>query len=357
MNQISNIFAALAIFSLTACDGVESLYERSQKSEHLVEEFANNYPALSISIYRDDDIVWTYNHGFEDVENKRPISENTRFNIYSTSKALTGLAFARLIDSGIVSLSGKVGEITPDVPIIFHEIRLKDILSHRSGIRHYASPMDWLGFTSQTCENPSAAVAYFADDPLIVQPGTKESYSSFAFVLASEVLLRITGADNFKAALNETLGPWAHYELDSKAAAKAQPLIRAAILPQMPEGLKPEDIIPMPPLSSECKFGAGGLIVSSKELARAGAALYQGNIIAKDKMKDAFRPWFSASQVVYGAALNEEQGTWELSGGAPGGRSYLLVSINDQVSIAIAGNIDGPNMRDIAHALLDLWRP
>lgn len=344
MKQIRQIVLILSVGLMTACSGEGN--QTAQEAEVLLSEFAENYPALSVSIYQADELLWTYNHS---KAGDIAITEDTKFNSYSTAKGLTGLAFMPFINNGTLSLTDKVGDIAPDLPEVFHAITIKDLLSHRSGIRHYSSPLDWLGYAQMRCETPQDGIAYFAGDSLLFEPGTKEHYSSFAYVLASALLNRLSETDDFETALNTSLGGGAEIELDSLDAQKAQPLIKAGILPQLPPGVDPEAIIPMPKLSNECKFGAGGLVMSSKQLAQAGALLFE-----EDRAK-LLMNWPDSSTNRYGAAYSENNGRWQLSGGAPGGRSYLLVSLNARLSIALTGNFDGPHMGEVANKLADLW--
>jgi serine beta-lactamase-like protein LACTB, mitochondrial len=324
-------------------------------SRSALEKVASEYPGISATVFVAGKKVWSAEVGHAGPAAK--VTAATRFNIYSTSKALIGFAFARLIEDGRVTLDTTAGEIASELPPHLHHIRLKDILSHTSGVRHYNSPQDWLQFAQMRCLTPADALAYFQNDPLAFEPGTAEHYSSFAFVLASHLLTRISGEDDFAKALKETLGDWADFELDSDDADKSVPYIKAGLLPALPKGMSPDQIIPSPLPPASCKFGGGGLIAGSQDLAEAGAALADGRIVRVTKLT----PWSDVSSVVYGGAIRKaaHRGTtvttYSLSGGAPGGRSYLLVLLEPQISVAITGNIDGPNLEATAKAIADVW--
>lgn len=318
---------------------------------------APHYPGLSAAVFVKGRQVWSEQTGLADIDTRTPVTGHTGFNIYSTSKALTGMAFARLIAQGRTTLATKAADIDPDLPEALRPIRLQDILSHTSGIRHYTSPQDWLRFAQIACDTPKSALTYFQDDPLLHPSGSAEHYSSFAFILASHLLTRLTGEADFARALNQALGAWAHFELDSTSTAKATPYMEAGLLPSLPKGTGPKDIIPTPLPPAGCKFGGGGLIASASQLAEAGAALASGLIIPKHRLTEALKPWTDVSNVVYGGAIGKTTHdgqittTYSLSGGAPGGRSYLLVLIEPEISVAICGNIDGPNLADTARLI------
>ncbi|MDZ7716420.1 MAG: serine hydrolase domain-containing protein [Balneolaceae bacterium] len=57
-----------------------------------------NVPAFSAAIAVDGKLVWSAATGYADVEQKRKATPNTLFRIGSTSKAVTGTLFARMVD-------------------------------------------------------------------------------------------------------------------------------------------------------------------------------------------------------------------------------------------------------------------
>jgi serine beta-lactamase-like protein LACTB, mitochondrial len=330
----------------------------AKRADAALAKIAPDYPGLSATVFVKGKPVWSGATGYADIENHLPITADTRFNIYSTSKAVTGLAFAHLVDKGQISLDTSVGEVAPELPAALHHIRLKHILSHTSGIRHYTSQKDWLSFAQKRCAMTADAPPYFQDDALVNEPGAAEHYSSFAFVLASHLLTRITKEGDFARAINRTLHT--RFTLDGATAVKSVAYLKAGQLPALPAGRTPEDIVPSPIASAECKFGGGGLIATSGQLAHIGALLAEGRIIPKAKLNKTLQPWSEVSSVVYGGGIGKIDhagklvNSFGLSGGAPGGRSYLLVLIEPRISVAITGNFDGPNLeaaaREIAQA-------
>ncbi|MDG1825043.1 MAG: serine hydrolase, partial [Henriciella sp.] len=332
-----------------------------EQSRAAMETIAKDYPALSATVIRADRVVWSYQHGKVRVGGDDVVTPSTRFTAYSTAKVVTGLAFGRLVEQGQLNLDASVAEIAPDLPVALHRIRVRDILSHTSGIRHYTSPRDWISFAEKRCLGPLDALDYFGQDALLYPPSTAESYSTFAFVLASELLVRITGESDFVDALNQILEPKELFILDQPDADKAQPFIRAGRLPQLPKNLKPDDLIASPFQSAECKFGGGGLLMSSEQLASVGASLHNGQIFPISELPDRLKPWSDVSGVVYGGGVQtrtmdgQSVTLFSASGGAPGGRSVLVTLVEPQISIAIAGNLEGPRLEDMAWKLAEIW--
>ncbi len=80
----------------------------------------------------------------------------------------------------------------PDLPDQHHATTLRQLLTHRGGIRHYAAkddsaeapgPIDRRLYLSN-----ADILAVFINDPLIARPGERVSYSTFGYTLASIVL-------------------------------------------------------------------------------------------------------------------------------------------------------------------------
>ncbi|MEL7124180.1 MAG: serine hydrolase, partial [Bacteroidota bacterium] len=86
------ILSLLFTFSLLSQQLSEA--EFSELSQQ-VEEYAQDYPGVSISVAQEQEIIWNYTTGYADLATKKAVERNTRFNIYSTSKFITGLAYLK----------------------------------------------------------------------------------------------------------------------------------------------------------------------------------------------------------------------------------------------------------------------
>jgi len=295
---------------------------------------AQAYPSLNATVMIGDAIVWEAEGG----NAPRPedgVSE--AYNVYSTAKLFTGLAYARLQQAGQIDLDMPVRMIDPALPDHYAGVTLRQLLDHTAGVRHYTSDNDWIAFSDRRCRLPADALGHFIDDPLVTAPGEAFAYSTYGYVLLSHLLIGITGAADFDAAMRAVLGEAYLAHADSEGTDKA-----VNWLGGVGDWQEYED------LSAECKFGGGGLVASSRDLAAMGAALYQGEVIDPDGLADLAHYWIGRAEEVdltYAAH----------SGGSPGGRSLVLVYIEPQVSVGLTGNFDGENLQGLAIALADLF--
>ncbi len=303
-------------------------------------EYAKDYPGVSITIFRGDELFWEKAYGYSNIEKQIEVDSNTKFNIYSTSKFITGLAFLKLTLENKINLEETLGDLDLKLPNDYSNITIGQLLNHTSGIRHYKGKKDWIKFSKMSCESTEDALDHFVNDPLLAEPGEKNVYTTFGMVMASCVLEEKTNLD-FVSALNQILSLSKPLELDKPDAVKATPYVK-----------KGSKMVIYPNLDASCKFGGGGLIASSYQLAEVGKKLYDGSIASVDQIKETFKAEWKPGEnsgIAFGTGggiSNESFGQPDvfyiaMGGGSPGGRSYLFVVADLEMSVAITANMEG----------------
>ena len=96
-------------------------------------------PGLSISIIKNNDIVWEKQLGYANIINNIPVDENTMFILSSISKTVTATALLQLFEEGLFNLDDDIDNYLPfnvnhpDYPLT--PITFKMLLTHSSGIK------------------------------------------------------------------------------------------------------------------------------------------------------------------------------------------------------------------------------
>ena len=107
------------------------------KIEHF---FNKNWPSknnnISFLVAKDGQVIYENYFGFGDIKKKTPITSKTPIHIASVSKVLTATAILKLVNAGKLGLNQKVATVLKGFP--YREITIKNLLSHRSGMRNYA---------------------------------------------------------------------------------------------------------------------------------------------------------------------------------------------------------------------------
>ncbi len=112
-------------------------------------------PGMAVGIVRNDSLVYARGFGLREVGKPDPVDTRTLFAIGSNSKSFTAAAAAMLVDDGKLKWNDRVIDWLPGFelydPWVTRDIRLRDVLSHRSGLGRRGD-MLWLGTSYSRAE-------------------------------------------------------------------------------------------------------------------------------------------------------------------------------------------------------------
>ncbi len=95
-------------------------------------------PGMSVTIVKDGAVLLSKGYGHLGVNDTRPVDTNTLFVMASTTKALTAVAMAMLVDEGKVKWSDRVIDHLPyfklEDPYVTNELKIKDLFTHNTGL-------------------------------------------------------------------------------------------------------------------------------------------------------------------------------------------------------------------------------
>ena len=141
--KLKKVILLIAIFlSLTIL--IPSIHadsnDKIQKIEQFVEEQQkmSQIPGISLVIVEKGEIVYQKGFGYADIEEKKPVTSNTLFELASTSKAFTGLAILQLEEEGLLKRTDDVRKYIPWLELEYkgepQTITIDQLLYHTSGI-------------------------------------------------------------------------------------------------------------------------------------------------------------------------------------------------------------------------------
>jgi CubicO group peptidase (beta-lactamase class C family) len=175
---------------------------------------ASPAPALSIAIARPGGPAWAKAYGKADLQLDVAATPAHRFGLGSVSKVVTAAAAARLVTRGVIDLDEAIVRWLPDLPAQHRQTTLRQLFTHRAGIRHYDLQRD-LG--AKAPGGPIGQRVYpsnrdildiFINDPLVGPPGAKVAYSSYGYTLASIVMETAAGQPFLELLKTEVGGPF-----------------------------------------------------------------------------------------------------------------------------------------------------
>ncbi len=95
-------------------------------------------PGLSLAIVKDGKVLAAKGYGVRKLGEATPVDQDTLFGIGSNTKAFTTACLAMLVDEGKIAWDGPVRQYLPDFqmydPYVSHEMTVRDLLTHRSGM-------------------------------------------------------------------------------------------------------------------------------------------------------------------------------------------------------------------------------
>ncbi len=168
-----------------------------------------NVPGMAVAIVKDGKVVLAKGYGVRELGKPDPVDADTLFAIASNTKAFTATAVAMLVDDKKLSWDDRVVDSLPYFqlydPYVTSDIRIRDLLSHRSGLGTFSGDLVWYG-TSYSREDVLRRARYLKQaSPFRSRYG----YQNLMFIAAGEVVAAAAGTswDRFvKARILDPLG-------------------------------------------------------------------------------------------------------------------------------------------------------
>ncbi|OZB58731.1 MAG: serine hydrolase [Lysobacterales bacterium 14-68-21] len=95
-------------------------------------------PGIAVAIVKDGKVVMEQGFGDKSLDPKQPVDAHTLFAIASNTKAFTAAALQQLDEAGKLKMDDRVIDHLPwfrmSDPYVTHEMRIRDLLAHRSGL-------------------------------------------------------------------------------------------------------------------------------------------------------------------------------------------------------------------------------
>src|ERR671933_638585 len=102
-------------------------------------EVPEDGPGAAVAVVKDGVVVHCQGYGCANLEWQIPIGTNTVFRLASITKQFTATAIMLLANEGKLSLDDPLTKFLPDYPTAGHDVRVRHLLTHTSGIKSYTS--------------------------------------------------------------------------------------------------------------------------------------------------------------------------------------------------------------------------
>ena len=151
-------------------------------------------PGMAVAVVQDDKVVFAKGFGISNLNTNAKVNKDTLFGIASNTKAFTSAALAKLVDEGKLSWDDRVIDHLPEFRLydsyVTREMRVRDLLSHRSGLGLGQGDLMIWPSTDKSIKDILAGLQYLKPASSF---RSQHAYNNLMFVTAGEVVARVSG--------------------------------------------------------------------------------------------------------------------------------------------------------------------
>ena len=172
----------------------QNKYEFNELDEYIknaVDSF--EVPGLAVGIIKNGNIVFAEGYGVKSTITNSKVDTETLFGIASLSKAFTAACIGMLVDEEKIHWDDRVIDHLPWFklydPYITRELRIVDLLSHRSGLATFDGDLLWYGSNHTRDE----IVRRIRELPIKNSFRERYGYQNVMFIVAGELIKEVAG--------------------------------------------------------------------------------------------------------------------------------------------------------------------
>lgn len=340
---------AALLIPLAVCAEIPAAKEAKLRDFVMAEMAKAQIPGASIAIATGGRLEFAAGFGFADLENAVPMSSQTRIRLGSISKPITAVAVLQLVEQGRIRLDAEVQEYLPSFPKKQWPVTVRHLLGHLAGIRHYKGrEID----SVEHYPNRLEPLKIFQDDPLLFEPGTRYSYTTYGYNLLGAIVEAVAGdfvaytRDKiFLPAGMDAIGPDQHFE----------------IIRHRSRGYTLHDgrIVNCGLADTSNKIPGGGFLGTATDLVRFALAVDAHKVLKAETVRMMWTGMRTADGRTqsYGMGWNVVEQPRKMvghSGGQQGTSTMLLYFPNDDTAVAVMLNRDNAPASEIARGIANL---
>lgn len=246
-------------------------------------------PGIAVAIVKDGKVVLEEGYGVRELGKPEKVDARTRFAIASNTKAFTAAALQMLAEQGKLNMGDRVIDHLPwfqmSDPYVTREMRIRDLLAHRSGLSLGAGDLLYWPPTSYSTKE---VVQHLRNMPLANSFRSAYAYDNILFAVATLVIEQVSG-QSYADFVSERI---------FKPVGMDESLID---MTQLKPGMDVatghakfnfSELKPVPPMAWSNNSGAGGIYASVHDMAKwmsvqlAGGTLPDGKkLFSEDSQK------------------------------------------------------------------------
>jgi len=334
-----------------------------EKIERFIEQQKeiSNIPGLSVVIVEKGKTVYQKGFGYADIKTKKPVTNQTLFEIGSTSKAFTGLAILQLEKEGLLQRTDDVQKYIPWLKLTYNgaplSITIDQLLHHTSGIPSNTITQ----IPESNAENAlELTVRTLLDQSLNRKPGSSFEYATINYDVLGLVIETVSKKPYdvyMKEQILEPIG------MNSSFAGRHQ-VQSAEFASGHKYGFMQAQAYTAPIYRGN--IPAGYLVSNTNDIAKwlnlqlgydprnaFGQELIEASHIPDQTVAPFDQDTYYASG--WGVMKKHDQRYVFHAGENPNFTSYFIIQPDEQVGVAILSNMNTTFTRAIGQGVMELW--
>jgi CubicO group peptidase (beta-lactamase class C family) len=358
-------FCAVVCGGVLAAPAGDLTAEQMSAIDHYVDAAMRraHVPGIAVGIYNRGQILLAKGYGFANIELNVPVKAETVFQSGSVGKQFAAAAVMMLVEEGKIGLDDSIVKYFPNAPQSWQAVRVKNLLSHTSGLAEYVSNERTgpegpfylrLDYTEDEMVDKIKAL------PIEFKPGDKWDYRNTNYMLLGAIIHKVTGsfyADYLQERIFRPLG------MNSTRLISEADIILNRSSGYEVQGDKIQNQSWVSPTFNSTADGA--LYFNVLDLAKWDAALYGTKLLKQSSLDQSWtvfslnngKPndgnygfaWAIAS--VNGNKLVEHGGAWQ------GFTCHFLRYPDDGISVAVLTNSNSASPEQFAHVIAGIVNP
>ncbi|MFE5512712.1 serine hydrolase domain-containing protein [Streptomyces sp. NPDC056529] len=153
-------------------------------------------PPGVIALMQTGDRTTVHRAGVADTRTGRPPRADEYMRLASVSKAYSGAVALRLVDRHRLGLDDTIGRRLPALPKAWHEVTLRQLLSHTSGLPDFSTAPAFLEILTADPRHrfdSRRLLDFVADRKLLFPPGSRYAYSNSDNIAVALMAEAVTG--------------------------------------------------------------------------------------------------------------------------------------------------------------------
>lgn len=333
-------------------------------------------PGVAVAVVRNGQVVLARGYGVKRIGDAAPVDARTLFGIASNTKAFTATALGLLVEEGKLAWDAPVTRYLPDFalsdPFVTHELTVRDLLVHRSGLGLGAGDLLWWPASTYDRKEIVRRLRFI---PLATSFRSAYAYDNVLYSVAGELIEAVSGQTWEDFVAQRLLAPLGMAGSNVRHSAGG-----AGANVATPHARVEGTVRPVAPLTSDNVNPAGGINASAEDIAKWMIAQLDSGRVAGGRLwseRTARELWSPVTPIPFGnpppelAPLRRGFNFYALgfnvrdyrgrkmlthTGGLPGYVSRIAMLPDEKIGVAVFTNQEaGQVFEAITHHVLDYY--